>query len=84
MEPKSKWNSKYKERLTRHQKSTPIARLKTLAPYLTGGKARDLACGLGANSLFLAQLHYQVQAIDISDMAVNYIKEQAEIQQFEV
>jgi tellurite methyltransferase len=84
LEPRAKWNSKHKDRINHLRQPAPNVRLKNLAPYLTGGLALDLACGLGANSLFLAQLRYQVQAIDISDVAVDYVKEQAEIQQLTV
>lgn len=77
MNSKSKWNSKYKERLQNQEESLANPRLMNLSPYLTGGSALDLACGLGANSLFLARLNYQVQAIDISDVAVHALQEQA-------
>jgi tellurite methyltransferase len=33
----------------------------------------DLACRLGANSLFLADHHYAVKAFDISEVAVNHV-----------
>jgi tellurite methyltransferase len=77
MDPKIKWNSKYIERITQHEEPTPNARLKNLTPYLSGGKALDLACGLGGNSLLLARLNYQMQAIDISEVAIHYLQEQA-------
>ncbi|QIZ09292.1 methyltransferase domain-containing protein [Priestia megaterium] len=75
MNPKNKWNSKYKERINQLEAPMPNERLAILSPYLTGGSALDLACGLGGNSLFLARLNFQVQAIDISDVAVNYLEE---------
>ncbi|WP_318502451.1 class I SAM-dependent methyltransferase [Bacillus sp. T3] len=77
MNSKSKWNKKYQERVVNLPKLTPNGRLTNLSPYLKGGLALDLACGLGANSLFLAQSNYEVQAIDLSDVAVNYLNEQA-------
>jgi tellurite methyltransferase len=75
MDAKGKWNSKYKERLNDVMVPEPNTRLKKLAPYLTGGTALDLACGLGGNSLFLSQLNYHVEAIDLSDVAVNYLQQ---------
>lgn len=78
LDPKSKWNRKHESRIIHHEQPTPNARLKDVSAYLKGGVALDLACGLGANSLFLAQLGYQVQAFDISTVAVDYVKEQAE------
>ncbi|ETI69093.1 class I SAM-dependent methyltransferase [Neobacillus vireti] len=75
MNPRIKWNHKHKERINQLEEPAPNDRLKTLCPYLTGGPALDLACGLGGNSLFLARLNFQVQAIDISDVAVKYLNE---------
>src|SRR3954447_12504973 len=78
MDPKRKWNSKYSNRINHVEEPVPNVRLKNLSAYLKGGSAFDLACGLGGNSLFLAQLNYQVQAFDISDVAVDFLKDQAE------
>ena len=38
---------------------------------LTSGRALDLACGLGANAIFLAQCGYAVDALDISFVALS-------------
>ncbi|WP_161568369.1 methyltransferase domain-containing protein [Anaerobacillus alkaliphilus] len=80
MDAKTKWDQKYLDRLENLEKPIANTRLKELSPYLTGGKALDLACGLGANSLFLAENGYEVQAFDISDVAVDYVKKEAEEQ----
>ncbi|MDQ0201035.1 class I SAM-dependent methyltransferase [Neobacillus ginsengisoli] len=77
MNTRTKWNTKHKERIDQLQEPAPNPRLKNLAAYLKGGTALDLACGLGGNSLFLARMNYQVQATDISDVAINYLQEQA-------
>lgn len=84
MDPKHKWNDKHKNRLKSLEQLAPNARLKKLLPYLTGGSALDFACGLGANSLFLAEIGYEVQALDISDVAIQYIKEEAGKQELPV
>lgn len=76
MDSKSKWDRKHTDRLHHNKQSTPNIRLKYLTPYLTGGSAVDFACGLGENSLFLAKLNFNVQAFDISSIAVNYLTEQ--------
>ncbi|ULT54827.1 methyltransferase domain-containing protein [Neobacillus drentensis] len=77
MNSKLKWNTKYKERIEQFEEPAPNSRLITLGDYFRGGNALDLACGLGGNSLFFAQRGYQVQAIDISDVAITYIQELA-------
>ncbi len=38
--------------------------------YLTGGRALDVACGTGRYSLWLARLGYEVEAVDISPVAL--------------
>lgn len=77
MNTRDKWNSKYMERIDQLAEPSPNPRLINLSAYLNGGSALDLACGLGANSLYLARMNYQVQAMDISDVAINYIQEQS-------
>lgn len=52
-----------------------------LSASLKGGNALDLDCGLGGNSLFLAHLNYEVQALDVSDVAIDFIRERANQQQ---
>ncbi|WHY64907.1 methyltransferase domain-containing protein [Neobacillus sp. SuZ13] len=77
MDSKTKWNLKYKERMNDLKEPVPNTRLKYLSDYLQGGTALDLASGLGGNSFFLARMNYQVQAVDISDVAINFIREGA-------
>lgn len=84
MNSKNKWNEKYRDRLNQITEPQPNTRLTSLSPYLKGGTALDLACGLGDNSLYLARLNYEVYAFDISDVAINYLREQAAKQQLEI
>ncbi len=39
-----------------------------------GGRALDVACGDGRNALYLAQLGYMVDAIDVSDVAIGALR----------
>lgn len=66
---------KHKERLEELKDPAVNPRLMNLSAYLNGDTALDIACGLGANSLFLARMNYQVEAIDISDVAINFVLE---------
>jgi tellurite methyltransferase len=44
---------------------------------LSAGRALDLACGRGANSLFLAEAGYSVDAIDISSVVMAELRDEA-------
>ncbi|MCM3728843.1 methyltransferase domain-containing protein [Neobacillus cucumis] len=77
MDFQSKWNNKHRERMKQLTEPASNPRLMRLASYLNGGNALDFACGLGGNSLFLSRKGYNVQAIDISDVAIDYIKDLA-------
>lgn len=77
MDAQDKWNRKYTDRLINQTPPEPNRRLLHLAGYLNGGAAIDFASGLGGNSLYLEEKGYDMTAIDISDVAINYLKEQA-------
>ncbi|WP_338448041.1 methyltransferase domain-containing protein [Niallia oryzisoli] len=74
MDAKKKWNEKYKEKLLKSEEPILNVRLQELSNYLNGGTALDLACGLGGNSTFLANLGYRVEAVDISEVAIEYLQ----------
>ena len=84
LDPKEKWNNKYRNRLKRLEQLQPNPRMQRLSQYLQGGLALDWACGLGANSLYLAEQGFEVDAYDISEVAVGHLKEQAEAKQLAV
>ncbi|WP_214911611.1 methyltransferase domain-containing protein [Bacillus sp. ISL-55] len=65
------------DKLTNQTSPEPNKRLLEMATYLNGGTAIDFASGLGGNSFFLAELGYDMTAIDISDIAIMYVQEQA-------
>ena len=84
MNPRDKWNTKHTDRMNQIDKPIPNARLTSLSGYLTGGSALDLACGLGGNSFHLGRLNYQVESVDISNIAINYIIEQSIKEQLQI
>jgi len=62
-----RWNAKYEEMRELKRPSPLVRRYCRLAP---GGRALDVAAGLGRNSLFLAERGFTVLAVDIADKAV--------------
>lgn len=67
------WNARYRERGT--EPGPPSEWLVSNAALLEGTRALDLACGTGRNSLFLAARGFTVNALDISEVAVQALRE---------
>lgn len=69
-----RWNARY----TQHFEPFPDAPAPWLVAHrelLTGaGRALDVACGDGRNARYLAELGYEVDAIDASDVAVDALR----------
>jgi tellurite methyltransferase len=55
----------------------PSPLLVEIADKLTPGRALDLACGAGRNTLYLARLGWQVTAVDASKTAIALLRESA-------
>lgn len=62
-----RWNERYR---LRSPSFDPAGLVVKHADLLEGGRALDLACGAGANALFLAEHGYRVDAIDLSEVAL--------------
>ena len=75
---RKKWNQRYAE--GSYHKNNPVTLVADWVPGLPVGRALDVACGAGRNSLFLAQAGYQVDAIDISREGLNLARQNAENQ----
>ncbi len=75
---RDKWNERYAE--DSYRKNNPVTLLADWLPEFTAGKALDVACGAGRNSIFLAQAGYRVDAIDISRQGLHRARQQAESQ----
>jgi len=57
--------------------SAPSPLLVEVADLTPPGRALDLACGAGRNAVYLAQLGWQVVAVDSSASAVRIVRERA-------
>lgn len=73
---RDKWNQRYAE--DSYHKNNPVELLQDWLPGLPAGKALDVACGAGRNSIFLAQAGFRVDAIDISAEGLHKAGQQAE------
>lgn len=70
---REKWNLKY---LKNKGNSNPSEILEKYIFLASRGNALDLACGNGRNSRFLAQKGFQVDAVDISNIATHQLTDQ--------
>ena len=65
-----KWDSRYLKHLGGADPSSILKKYWRLASV---GKALDVACGNGRNSIFLAEKGFVVDAVDISTVATNHL-----------
>jgi len=70
IEDKKKWNEKH---FQNSEESAPSSLLKSYIDHAHIGNALDIACGKGANTLFLHEKGFDVDAVDISDVALKQI-----------
>jgi len=75
---RDKWNQRYAE--DDYHKNNPVTLVENWLPELPVGRALDLACGAGRNSLLLARAGNQVDAIDISREGLALARQKAEEQ----
>lgn len=81
IEDKKRWNSRHVEKSMRHE-IAPI--VQKYASHAMVGKALDIACGTGRNTHFLADLGFEVDAVDISDYALSQLRDDPKISKIEV
>jgi 2-polyprenyl-3-methyl-5-hydroxy-6-metoxy-1,4-benzoquinol methylase len=75
-----RWNKKYRREGLESFGITPSSLLvehESLLRLQPCGPALDVAAGNGRNALYLARLGFDVQALDISDVAVAWLAEHA-------
>ena len=66
IEERKKWNQRYLKGRRSPLHTTLIKFYKFAKP----GKALDIACGTGENSIFLAEKGFEVIGVDVSDVAI--------------
>ena len=80
-EDKKRWNEKYQENKIPNK---PIQLITDYAKLATGNQALDIACGMGRHSKFLASIGFEVDALDISSVAIESLQGLAHIHAKEV
>ncbi len=74
IEDRKKWDKKYQENIELLEIREPSLFVKKFAKATKGVDALDLACGVGRNALYLENIGFRVDAIDISPVALNTLK----------
>jgi tellurite methyltransferase len=67
------WEEKYRSE-ERGKEEAPTALVVEIAAKLATGSAIDLACGAGRNTLYLADLGWNVTAVDGSEKAIELVQ----------
>ena len=76
---RTRWNARYRERqLDLTPAASLVALTDRLKPVGPATRALDLACGTGRNALYLAELGYEVEAWDLSEVALNQLRAEIE------
>ncbi|MFC2057790.1 class I SAM-dependent methyltransferase [Campylobacterota bacterium] len=72
LEDKERWDEKYQNNKIPDE---PIKLITDYAALAPGKQALDIACGMGRHSKYLASLGFEVDALDISSVALDQLKE---------
>lgn len=80
---KARWDDRYASGDYRPSHE-PSHLVEEVAGYLGSGRALVLACGTGRNALYLASQGLQVDAVDISDVAIGMARAEAGRRGFDV
>ena len=69
---KERWDEKYQNN---PMPETPIKLVSDYAALATGNQALDIACGMGRHSKYLASKGFEVDALDISSVAITQLQD---------
>jgi len=81
LEDKERWNEKYQDNKIPDE---PIKLVRDYVHLATGKQALDIACGMGRHSKYLASLGFEVDALDISSVAIEQLQNIPHIHAIEV
>ena len=73
LQDKIKWDKKYQETVSLLEDREPSEKLIKIIKQVKGKKALDVASGTGRNSLYLAKNGFDVEALDISQVALDVL-----------
>lgn len=76
---RARWNKKYSQKGIENWESRPSEWLCSHQSVLQSqerGPALDVACGNGRNSFLLAAMGFEIEAVDISDVAICWLQQQ--------
>lgn len=85
--PRQRWNRRWAGCDGAAQERAPAGWLVQCTPLLPrdgGPRALDVACGNGRNALHLARLGFTVDAVDVSDVAVEAVRDAAAAERLEI
>ena len=72
MDIRQKWNQRFSTSRSPNDAARVLTENTHLLPH--GGRALDLACGLGGNALLLAEWGLAVDALDVSEVALEKLQ----------
>ena len=82
IEDKKRWDKKYTKKTKIPE--DPLTLVAQYSKLATGKNALDLACGMGRHSKYLASQGFEVDALDISSVAIAHLQNLAHIHAKEV
>ena len=78
---KERWNEKYQDNQIPNE---PIKLVKDYVKLAVGKQALDIACGMGRHSKYLVSQGFEVDALDVSSVAIESLQGLAHINAMEV
>src|SRR4051794_32227091 len=70
---RERWNARHRDAGVADPAEWVLSHRRVLEARLPG-RALDVACGVGRHAVFLAELGFHVDAVDVSDVAVARVR----------